>query len=30
LREQKYEQTYAEWVTELRNRAFVEIREAAQ
>lgn len=30
LREQKYEETYAEWVKELRNRAFVEIREAAQ
>lgn len=30
LREQKYDETFAEWVKELRNRAFVEIREAAQ
>ena len=30
LREQKYEDAYAKWVKELRNRAFIEIREAAQ
>ena len=30
LREQKYEAAFAEWVKELRTRAFIEIREAAQ
>lgn len=30
LRERKYEEAYAEWVKELRARAFIEIREAAQ
>ncbi|CAN5153605.1 peptidylprolyl isomerase SurA [soil metagenome] len=27
LREQKYDETYSEWVKELRTRAFVEVRE---
>jgi peptidyl-prolyl cis-trans isomerase SurA len=27
LREQKYDDAYQEWVTELRARAFVELRE---
>lgn len=30
LREQKFESAYREWVKELRERAFIEIREAAQ
>jgi peptidyl-prolyl cis-trans isomerase SurA len=27
LREQKYDEAYQEWVKDLRNKAFVEVRE---
>jgi peptidyl-prolyl cis-trans isomerase SurA len=30
LREQKYETAYADWVKDLRARAFIELRETAQ
>ncbi|HEY4069548.1 MAG TPA: peptidylprolyl isomerase, partial [Burkholderiaceae bacterium] len=30
LREQKFEQAYAEWVRDLRGRAYIEMRDAPQ